>query len=73
LKVGNTQVLAEMIAARLACDVHRIEAAGPYSNDYDDTVARNVRVHGPGGRRDRQYRPPRGRRKRKHLAICRAF
>ena len=25
------------------CDVHRIEAAEPYSDDYDDTVARNVR------------------------------
>jgi hypothetical protein len=25
LKVGNTEVLAEMIAARLTCDVHRIE------------------------------------------------
>jgi flavodoxin len=43
LKVGNTEVLAEMIAARLTCDVHQIEAADPYSTDYDDTVARNVR------------------------------
>ena len=43
LKVGNTQVLARTIAARLECDVHRIEAAEPYSADYDETVQRNVR------------------------------
>jgi len=27
----------------VACDIHRIEAEEPYSDDYDDTVARNVR------------------------------
>lgn len=43
LDVGNTEVLAGMIRDRIACDVHRIEAAEPYSDDYDDTVARNVR------------------------------
>ena len=43
LAVGNTEVLAGMISARLDCDVHRIEAAEPYSDDYDATVARNVR------------------------------
>lgn len=43
LQVGNTEVLAGMIAGGAACDVHRIEAAEPYSDDYDDTVARNVR------------------------------
>ena len=43
LRVGNTQVLAGIIAERLDCDVHRIEAAEPYSDDYDETVARNVR------------------------------
>jgi flavodoxin len=43
LKVGNTEVLARAIAARLDCDVHRIEAADPYPADYDDTVQRNVR------------------------------
>ena len=32
-----------MIGNLIACDVHRIEAAEPYSDDYDDTVARNVR------------------------------
>ncbi|WP_326607941.1 hypothetical protein OG930_41820 [Streptomyces sp. NBC_01799] len=43
LKVGNTEVLAGMIADRTACDVHRIQAAAPYPDDYDATVARNVR------------------------------
>lgn len=43
LRVGNTEVLAGMIAGRLSCDVHRIRAAEPYSDDYDETVARNVR------------------------------
>jgi flavodoxin len=43
LRVGNTEVLAGMIAERLDCEVHRIEAADPYSDDYDDTVQRNVR------------------------------
>jgi flavodoxin len=43
LRVGNTEVLAHLIAQRLRCDVHRIEAAELYSDDYDDTVARNVR------------------------------
>ncbi|WP_406470408.1 flavodoxin [Streptomyces sp. NBC_01615] len=43
LKVGNTEVLAGLISERIACDVHRIEALDPYSDDYDETVARNVR------------------------------
>ncbi|GAB3366372.1 flavodoxin [Modestobacter lapidis] len=42
LDVGNTQVVAEMISGLIDCDVYRIEAADPYSDDYDDTVARNV-------------------------------
>jgi flavodoxin len=42
LRVGNTDVLAGIIAGRLRCDVHRIRAAEPYSDDYDDTVTRNV-------------------------------
>jgi flavodoxin len=42
LKVGNTEVLARAISARLECDVHRIEAADPYPADYDETVQRNV-------------------------------
>jgi flavodoxin len=42
LKVGNTEVLARMISARLDCDVHRIEAADPYAESYDETVERNL-------------------------------
>ena len=43
LEIGNTEVIAKMIADLSVCDLHRIEAAEPYSGDYDDTVARNVR------------------------------
>ena len=43
LVVGNTEVLAGMIGNLIACDIHRIEAADPYPEDYDATVARNVR------------------------------
>lgn len=43
LKVGNTEVLARMISERIECDVHRIEAVDTYSDDYDETVARNSR------------------------------
>jgi len=43
LQTGNTEVLAGMISKLIGCDVHRIEAAEPYSNDYDDTDARNAR------------------------------
>ncbi len=43
LKVGNTEVVANMIADLVPCDVYRIEAAEPYSDNYDNTVARNVR------------------------------
>jgi hypothetical protein len=43
LKIDNTEVLARMIAARTGCDVYRVDAADPYPDSYDDTVARNVR------------------------------
>ncbi|WP_326672261.1 flavodoxin [Streptomyces canus] len=43
LEIGNTEVLARMISERVECDVHRIEALDRYSDDYDETVARNVR------------------------------
>ncbi|NYI60198.1 flavodoxin [Cellulomonas soli] len=43
LEVGNTEVLATMIADRLGCDVFRIEATDPYPHDYRETVDRNVR------------------------------
>jgi flavodoxin len=43
LEIGNTEVVASIISRLIPCDVYRIEAADPYSDDYDDTVARNVR------------------------------
>ena len=43
LDVGNTQVVAEMIATTIDADVYRIEAADPYPASYDETVERNVR------------------------------
>ncbi|NQX12267.1 hypothetical protein HQQ80_11570 [Microbacteriaceae bacterium VKM Ac-2855] len=43
LDIGNTEFLAGLIRERVACDVFRIEAVEPYSDSYDDTVARNVR------------------------------
>jgi flavodoxin len=42
LDVGNTEVLARIIAELTQVDVHRIEAAQPYPDSYDATVARNV-------------------------------
>ena len=50
LKVGNTEVLARAISARLDCDLHRIEAVDPYPADYDETVQRNAREQGSGAR-----------------------
>lgn len=43
LRVGNTEVVATMIQELLRCDALRIEPSDPYSDDYDATVARNVR------------------------------
>jgi flavodoxin len=43
LKVGNTEVLAGMISQLIECDVYRIEPVDPYPDDYEETVARNVR------------------------------
>jgi flavodoxin len=45
LTVGNTQIVAQMISPLISCDMYRIEAADPYSDDYDSTVERNVREH----------------------------
>ena len=42
LEVGNTELLARMIAELIDCDVYRIEAADPYPASYDATVQRNV-------------------------------
>ncbi|WP_248832866.1 flavodoxin [Frankia sp. Mgl5] len=43
LDIGNTEALAGMISTRVRCDVHRIEPADPYPDDYEQTVGRNVR------------------------------
>ncbi|MFE3142557.1 flavodoxin [Streptomyces scopuliridis] len=43
LTIGNTEVLARMIGERVECVTHRIEAVDPYPEDYEETVARNVR------------------------------
>ena len=51
MEVGNTAVLAEMIAGMINCDVYRIEADDPYPDGYDATVARNV------AEQDRDERP----------------
>jgi flavodoxin len=42
LKIGNTEVIANIIASLISVDVYRIEAAEPYPEDYEETVARNV-------------------------------
>lgn len=42
LEVGNTELLARMIAELIDCDEYRIEAADPYPGSYDATVQRNV-------------------------------
>jgi len=42
LEVGNTEVVAGMISRLIGCDVHRIEPADPYPDDYEETVQRNV-------------------------------
>ena len=52
LQVGNTEVLARMISDLIDCDLYRIEAADPYSDDYDATVERNVREQNSDARPD---------------------
>lgn len=43
LEVGNTEVLATTIAGMTSAATYRIEAADPYPDDYDETVARHGR------------------------------
>jgi flavodoxin len=43
LTVGNTEVVASMIAGLIGCDVHRIVPVDPYPENYAETVERNVR------------------------------
>lgn len=50
LEVGNTEVLAGMIRELTGCDVHRIEAADTYPEDYEATVERNTREQNSSAR-----------------------
>lgn len=50
LTVGNTEAVAGMISRLIGCDVHRIEAADPYPQEYRPTVERNVREQAAGTR-----------------------
>lgn len=50
LDVGNTEVLAGMLSALITCEVHRIDPAEPYSENYDATVARNVQEQNANAR-----------------------
>ena len=50
LTVGNTEVVAGMISRLIGCDVHRVEAADSYPDDYESTVARNVREQNENAR-----------------------
>jgi len=43
LKVGNTEVVADLISSAVGVDVYRIEAAEPYPDSYRATVERNVK------------------------------
>ena len=57
LEIGNTQVVADMIAAAISADVYRIDAADPYPHDYEETVRTQ---------RPRRSRRTRARRSRTH-------
>lgn len=50
LEVGNTEVLAGMIAQRLGCETYRIEPEEPYPWDYNGTVSRNLTEQGSDAR-----------------------
>ena len=50
LEVGNTQVVADLIAAAAGVDGYRIDAADPYPQDYEQTVARNVQEENDNAR-----------------------
>lgn len=51
LAVGNTEVLAKILADMLGCPTHKLEPAEPYPHSYDATVAQNVAEY------ERQARP----------------
>ena len=58
LEVGNTAVLASMIADRIGCDFDEIHAATPYAEDYDATVKRNVEEQNSNARPEIAGTPP---------------
>ena len=64
LDVGNTEILAGMISALIPCEMHRIEAAEPYPDSYEATVARNVREQNQDARPAISEPPARHRRVR---------
>ncbi|MGO4649468.1 flavodoxin [Nocardia sp. 2YAB30] len=43
LEIGNTEVVAQLIASTITADVYKIEAADPYPAAYEATVQRNTR------------------------------
>lgn len=43
IDIGHTERVAGFISDELGCDTFRIEAADPYPEEYDPTVARNSR------------------------------
>jgi flavodoxin len=51
-RTGNTRVIARQIQRALRADLFEIEAADPYPEDYEQTVAQAVRE------RDSGFRPP---------------
>ena len=50
LAIGNTEVVANMIASAITVDVYRIQAADPYPQSYDETVQRNKQEQDDEGR-----------------------
>jgi flavodoxin len=58
LTVGNTEVISQMISRLIGCDLHRIEAADPYPDDYQPTVDRNTREQTADARPAMSNPPP---------------
>lgn len=58
LDVGNTQVIADMIAASVTVDVFRIDAAEPYPTAYEPTVQRNTQEQADDARPAMAMPPP---------------
>lgn len=50
LRVGNTAILAKEIARQTGADLYKIVPKNPYSDDYMDTVARNMQEERDGTR-----------------------